>query len=174
MTFAPHTPSTPIFSPQLRATPIEPILTQSQLQCDEQHPVCRNCQKSKRECLGYDPIFKPQSGPQALQPAPGNTTASASPTPSTATSGAAPYSPAQASYPPHPHNATYLPTPRNAPAPSPTQSNTPYEPSTAIDPALASSTKVERKPFDLNTISLLPPGSMDSPKMKPGTEEHKA
>jgi len=39
-------------------------------QCDEQHPACRNCQKSKRECLGYDPIFKTQPGPAAIQPAP--------------------------------------------------------------------------------------------------------
>ncbi|ESZ94583.1 hypothetical protein SBOR_4994 [Sclerotinia borealis F-4128] len=38
--------------------------------CDEQHPACRNCQKSKRECLGYDPIFKQQPGPAAIQPAP--------------------------------------------------------------------------------------------------------
>ena len=38
-------------------------------QCDEGHPACRNCQKSKRECLGYDPIFKPQPGPAQLQPA---------------------------------------------------------------------------------------------------------
>ena len=32
--------------------------------------MCRNCQKSKRECLGYDPIFKQQSGPAQIQPAP--------------------------------------------------------------------------------------------------------
>jgi hypothetical protein len=47
------------------------------LQCDESHPTCRNCQKSKRECLGYDPIFKSQQGPTAIQPAPN----SASPLP---------------------------------------------------------------------------------------------
>ncbi|ORY13478.1 hypothetical protein BCR34DRAFT_586445 [Clohesyomyces aquaticus] len=40
------------------------------IKCDEAHPVCRNCQKSKRECLGYDPIFKPQPGPAQIQPAP--------------------------------------------------------------------------------------------------------
>lgn len=40
------------------------------LQCDEGHPTCKNCQKSKRDCLGYDPIFKPQPGPAAIQPAP--------------------------------------------------------------------------------------------------------
>jgi hypothetical protein len=39
-------------------------------QCDEGHPTCRNCKKSKRECLGYDPIFKPQPTPSAIQPAP--------------------------------------------------------------------------------------------------------
>lgn len=39
-------------------------------QCDEAHPACRNCQKSKRECLGYDPIFKQQPGPSPIQPAP--------------------------------------------------------------------------------------------------------
>ncbi|RKF59754.1 putative protein c6 finger domain protein [Erysiphe neolycopersici] len=40
------------------------------IKCDEQHPACRNCQKSKRECLGYDPIFKQQPGHTAIQPAP--------------------------------------------------------------------------------------------------------
>jgi white-opaque regulator 2 len=30
-------------------------------QCDELHPVCRNCQKSKRNCAGYDPGVKAQS-----------------------------------------------------------------------------------------------------------------
>ena len=43
------------------------LLTQ---QCDEAHPACRNCQKSKRDCLGYDPIFKAQPGPTNIQPAP--------------------------------------------------------------------------------------------------------
>ncbi|OBT50022.1 hypothetical protein VE04_09690 [Pseudogymnoascus sp. 24MN13] len=37
--------------------------------CDEAHPACRNCQKSKRECLGYDPIFKQQPGPSPSRPA---------------------------------------------------------------------------------------------------------
>lgn len=40
------------------------------IKCDEAHPTCKNCGKSKRECLGYDPIFKPQPGPAAIQPAP--------------------------------------------------------------------------------------------------------
>lgn len=27
------------------------------IKCDEQHPMCKNCCKSERICLGYDPIF---------------------------------------------------------------------------------------------------------------------
>ncbi|KAK7426172.1 hypothetical protein QQZ08_007338 [Neonectria magnoliae] len=41
--------------------------------CDETHPTCNNCKKSKRECLGYDPIFRQQPGSQSssnIQPAP--------------------------------------------------------------------------------------------------------
>lgn len=41
--------------------------------------MCRNCQKSKRECLGYDPIFKQQSGPAQIQPAPNAAPASQAP-----------------------------------------------------------------------------------------------
>ncbi|KAM5380160.1 hypothetical protein ACJZ2D_003611 [Fusarium nematophilum] len=43
--------------------------------CDETHPTCNNCKKSKRECLGYDPIFRQQPGGQSssnIQPAPSN------------------------------------------------------------------------------------------------------
>ncbi|KAK2755956.1 hypothetical protein FQN54_005753 [Arachnomyces sp. PD_36] len=40
------------------------------IKCDETHPVCRNCVKSKRECLGYDPVFRTQPPPSAIQPAP--------------------------------------------------------------------------------------------------------
>ncbi|EME50210.1 hypothetical protein DOTSEDRAFT_68927 [Dothistroma septosporum NZE10] len=55
------------------------------IKCDEGHPTCRNCQKSKRECLGYDPIFKTQPGPANIQPAPAgnNSQANASATPNT-------------------------------------------------------------------------------------------
>ncbi|EWC48433.1 hypothetical protein DRE_02202 [Drechslerella stenobrocha 248] len=50
------------------------------IKCDEAHPTCKNCTKSKRECLGYDPIFKqaPQ-GPPPIQPAPANTPPSLAP-----------------------------------------------------------------------------------------------
>ncbi|KAF7543481.1 hypothetical protein G7Z17_g10704 [Cylindrodendrum hubeiense] len=43
------------------------------IKCDETHPTCNNCKKSKRECLGYDPIFRQQPGSQSasnIQPAP--------------------------------------------------------------------------------------------------------
>ncbi|CAK3888843.1 White-opaque regulator 1 [Lecanosticta acicola] len=40
------------------------------IKCDEAQPSCRNCAKSKRECLGYDPIWKPMTGPANIQPAP--------------------------------------------------------------------------------------------------------
>lgn len=59
-----------------RPSPISPyypptiLTTIPRTQCDEAHPACRNCQKSKRECLGYDPIFKQQPGPSPIQPAP--------------------------------------------------------------------------------------------------------
>jgi white-opaque regulator 2 len=47
------------------------LTSPSRPQCDEQHPICKNCQKSKRECLGYDPIFKQQQQhPTSIQPAP--------------------------------------------------------------------------------------------------------
>ncbi|CRK45135.1 hypothetical protein BN1723_019654, partial [Verticillium longisporum] len=31
--------------------------------------TCNNCKKSKRDCAGYDPIFKQQPGPSNIQPA---------------------------------------------------------------------------------------------------------
>jgi len=63
--------STSTLIPPLRQEVRARILTLSlSLQCDEQHPACRNCQKSKRECLGYDPIFKQAPGPAPIQPAP--------------------------------------------------------------------------------------------------------
>ncbi|EMD00910.1 hypothetical protein BAUCODRAFT_118634 [Baudoinia panamericana UAMH 10762] len=47
------------------------------IKCDESQPTCRNCTKSKRDCLGYDPIFKQQTSPAPIQPAPASTTATA-------------------------------------------------------------------------------------------------
>lgn len=100
------------------------------IKCDEAHPACRNCQKSKRDCLGYDPIFKAQPGPTAIQPAP-----SASPSMS-GTSATAPSYP-----PPHgymPAGSQSYPPPPSAGANSPHSSTEPYnnDYSAAIDPAL--------------------------------------
>ncbi|KAI9171292.1 hypothetical protein HJFPF1_00774 [Paramyrothecium foliicola] len=36
--------------------------TRGPKKCDETHPTCNNCKKSKRDCLGYDPIFRQQPG----------------------------------------------------------------------------------------------------------------
>lgn len=62
------------------------ILTRTPIQCDETHPTCNNCKKSKRDCLGYDPIFKQQGQTASnLQPAPnGNISPPASVTDSSA------------------------------------------------------------------------------------------
>ncbi|RMD41728.1 hypothetical protein DV735_g3392, partial [Chaetothyriales sp. CBS 134920] len=38
------------------------------IKCDEGKPECRNCQKSKRHCLGYDPVFQSQA-PHSILPA---------------------------------------------------------------------------------------------------------
>ncbi|MCJ1478991.1 hypothetical protein MMC13_007675 [Lambiella insularis] len=99
------------------------------IKCDEAHPTCRNCIKSKRECLGYDPIFKSQPGPAAIQPAP-----SSAPSMQPQSATASPY-------PPPPHG--YMPAGTQAYAPtltagvtSPDSSVEPYDYSAAIDPAL--------------------------------------
>ncbi|KAF2842296.1 hypothetical protein M501DRAFT_1008252 [Patellaria atrata CBS 101060] len=97
------------------------------IKCDEAHPVCRNCQKSKRECLGYDPIFKPQPGPPQIQPAPSAPPSSGS-TPATAPP------PPTASYPNVPHG--YTPAVSAGYAPGAPAASAPYD-FGAIDPALA-------------------------------------
>ncbi|EXA52524.1 hypothetical protein FOPG_01832 [Fusarium oxysporum f. sp. conglutinans race 2 54008] len=65
------------------------------IKCDETHPTCNNCKKSKRECLGYDPIFRQQAGGQSssnIQPAPSQRTPPTVPSsvPSTVPSSIAP------------------------------------------------------------------------------------
>ncbi|KAL4965042.1 putative C6 finger domain protein [Aspergillus stella-maris] len=108
------------------------------IKCDEGHPVCRNCVKSKRECLGYDPVFK-QPTPSAIQPAP-------NPQPSLVVNPQEP-SPAQQqqqqhqqqqqpSYPAAPPG--YVPAssqPYN-PSQSPSTSTERYDYNTSIDPSL--------------------------------------
>ncbi|KAL9606596.1 MAG: hypothetical protein Q9179_000250 [Wetmoreana sp. 5 TL-2023] len=104
------------------------------IKCDEVHPACRNCQKSKRECLGYDPIFKPQPGPAAIQPAP-SAAPSMQPTPASAPP-----------YPPPPQgyvaasSQSYTPPNLLTNTGSPnTASEQQFDYSAAIDPTLASS-----------------------------------
>lgn len=55
-------------------------LTRALQQCDELKPGCRNCEKSKRECLGYDLTSKPLTGQTPIQPAPSDTQPSVTPT----------------------------------------------------------------------------------------------
>ncbi|KAK4097407.1 hypothetical protein N658DRAFT_434073 [Parathielavia hyrcaniae] len=112
------------------------------IKCDEGKPTCNNCKKSKRECMGYDPIFKQQHGPTAIQPAPSTRTPPAVPT----TAVPAPTLPSSA---PHPYQALYSPSVPSTIAPdssavSSTSSygvkpESGYEYSTAIDPALQGS-----------------------------------
>lgn len=62
------------------------------IKCDETHPTCNNCRKSKRECLGYDPIFRQQAGTPtgtSAQPVSNNLS---QPTESSATASAQPVS----------------------------------------------------------------------------------
>ncbi|AEO67234.1 uncharacterized protein THITE_2116108 [Thermothielavioides terrestris NRRL 8126] len=114
------------------------------IKCDEAHPTCNNCKKSKRECLGYDPIFKQQQGPAAIQPAP-STQAPVPPAAAAAVPAPAPSLPSSV---PHPYQgASYPPPlPSSIPAADPVRSTAPqstsakpeagYDYSTAIDPAL--------------------------------------
>ncbi len=102
-------------------------------QCDEAHPTCRNCQKSKRECLGYDPIFKSQPGPAAIQPAPSGAP-SMHATSVTSTSTTSPYPPGYAPA----VTGGYAPA-LSTGASSPGSSVEPYDYATAIDPALEAS-----------------------------------
>jgi hypothetical protein len=103
------------------------------LQCDEALPACRNCQKSKRECAGYDPIFKQQQGPAAIQPAPSSAPSQGG---STATS---------QGYGNQPHmlgyggvsNMNYDPT-LSGSVSSPGSAGQQYDYASAIDPALES------------------------------------
>ncbi|PVI07171.1 hypothetical protein DM02DRAFT_355114 [Periconia macrospinosa] len=106
------------------------------IKCDEAHPVCRNCQKSKRDCLGYDPIFKQQPGPAQIQPAPNSaphqvSVPATTPPTTAAYAGQVPqgYAPAASGgYPPPP------------PATSSVHHQHDSFNSSAIDPALAAAT----------------------------------
>ncbi|KAK3339027.1 hypothetical protein B0H65DRAFT_432601 [Neurospora tetraspora] len=122
------------------------------IKCDEAHPACNNCKKSKRDCLGYDPIFKQQqqqqqqqhqqnltaqSTPKSQHSAPASLTStptvpSSSVPPSPYQSQAQPYQ--QQSPPPHhyhqqsqQHLPAYQHQPHPTSYPPSHSSNTPYE-----------------------------------------------
>ncbi|KLJ08449.1 hypothetical protein EMPG_16135 [Blastomyces silverae] len=97
------------------------------IKCDERHPVCRNCEKSKRDCLGYDPVFRPQPGPSALQPAPSQPSLLVSP------QGTPSYISAQNSLAGG-RSFAHPPLPTASPSSSPSVHQFDY--GTAIDPAL--------------------------------------
>jgi hypothetical protein len=115
-----------------------PTLIHSHLQCDEAHPSCRNCAKSKRDCLGYDPIFKPQPGPPQIQPAP-NASAHQTSSPVPAPPISAPYS-AQVPQGYAPAATAGYPPPPSASVPAHPQHDN-FN-SSAIDPALAAADPV--------------------------------
>lgn len=143
------------------------------IKCDEAHPTCNNCKKSKRECLGYDPIFKQQQGPAAIQPAPSTQQPPAPPpasvpAPAVASSGPHPY---QTSYPP-PLPSNIVPEPVPSTAPQIIKTEPSYDYSTAIDPALqASDITGTRAPryHQNNTATSTGQGIGDSNDLRGGT-----
>ncbi|KAJ5478047.1 hypothetical protein N7530_003556 [Penicillium desertorum] len=107
------------------------------IKCDEAHPVCRNCVKSKRECLGYDPVFRTQaSTPSAIQPAP-------NPPPSLVVNPQGPSTSSTPSYPSYPSAPPgYMPASSQPFAPSlhsesPTASADQHDHAASIDSSLA-------------------------------------
>ncbi|KAL8712317.1 MAG: hypothetical protein Q9220_003468 [cf. Caloplaca sp. 1 TL-2023] len=128
------------------------------IKCDEAHPACRNCQKSKRDCLGYDPIFKSQPGPPAIQPAP-----SAAPSMQSTPSSATPYPPPPQGYV-SASSQPYAPSNPMANRGSPNSaSDQQYDYGNAIDPALASSLQSKTNSALFNGADLKRDPSSGSP-----------
>ncbi|CCF41311.1 negative acting factor [Colletotrichum higginsianum] len=131
--------------------PPAPSLKPQALQpCDEAHPTCNNCKKSKRECLGYDPIFKQQPGPSAIQPAP-NAQRVPTPTVPSIPSSVPPTVP------------TVPSTPTAPPVPVPVSSSNPYGAQPAIlpssynpPPATAATPSHSHSPLDPALTSATP------------------
>jgi hypothetical protein len=98
--------------------------------------MCRNCQKSKRECLGYDPIFKQQSGPAQIQPAPNSAS-----TPHTTSASSAPAPPSSSTYSQSPVPQGYAPASSSGYATAAPATSGEHQAGNfhAIDPALAQS-----------------------------------
>ncbi|TID04224.1 putative transcriptional regulatory protein C15D4.02 [Colletotrichum higginsianum] len=120
------------------------------IKCDEAHPTCNNCKKSKRECLGYDPIFKQQPGPSAIQPAP-NAQRVPTPTVPSIPSSVPPTVP------------TVPSTPTAPPVPVPVSSSNPYGAQPAIlpssynpPPATAATPSHSHSPLDPALTSATP------------------
>ncbi|KAE8348091.1 hypothetical protein BDV28DRAFT_113466 [Aspergillus coremiiformis] len=99
------------------------------IKCDEGHPVCRNCLKSKRECLGYDPVFKQQPTPSAIQPAPNSH-------PSLVVNPQDPSTSSTPTYPAAPPGYVPAISQPFAPSESPSTSTERYDYGASIDPTL--------------------------------------
>lgn len=124
------------------------------IKCDEAHPTCRNCQKSKRECMGYDPIFKQQPGPAQIQPAPSAAPLATS-TPASAPPAQAPYAHVPQGYAPAASAGYAPPIAASGPGPHPSYDSF----NSAIDPALAAAdpAAMQGAPAPYNSAQALPP-----------------
>ncbi|KAK1838588.1 negative acting factor [Colletotrichum chrysophilum] len=146
-------PRLTLSSPHLTSLAVAAPLRPAPIGCDEAHPTCNNCKKSKRECLGYDPIFKQQPGPSAIQPAP-NTQRVPTPTIPSVPSSVPPTVPTVPSTPaaPAPVSVASSNPYGNQPAVLPSSYNATVASSHApLDPALssaASSVKAEPNSYD--------------------------
>ncbi|KAF2151968.1 hypothetical protein K461DRAFT_322097 [Myriangium duriaei CBS 260.36] len=124
------------------------------IKCDEGQPTCGNCRKSKRECLGYDPIFK--ASPMHTTHNPATVTfPPALPSPIHQLQQATrppPLEVQQAYHLPLPHSQppqSRTPPPPPTHIPPPQNSNVPYD--SPVDPSLNTSTPAQSPP------SALPP-----------------
>jgi hypothetical protein len=96
-------------------------------------PTCRNCLKSKRECLGYDPIFKQQPSPANIQPAPSIHTA-----PPASASSAAHHLSSHPYPPAYPGSGGTFIQAAGLPQPEHAHFTSHYATATSLDPALSS------------------------------------
>lgn len=141
------------------------------IKCDETHPTCNNCKKSKRECLGYDPIFKQQQTP-SLQPSPNGEVS-----PSASTTSTVPSSTTPAPYTTHP---TPILTPSDPPPPTRDQPDDiavakcneppePEKPIANIDPALnKTSPDFTAAAIATAAVTADPTATTDSAAQQPG------
>lgn len=131
------------------------------IKCDEGHPACRNCQKSKRECLGYDPIFKSQASPPTIQPAPGI------------------FPPQQSQHQPHQQQVKHEP---QMPSEPQRYSNVPqgympaasagYSPATAMQPPVEFGAQIDPALGPANSAVAPPPLQQPPPPPPPPHEEY--